>query len=332
MKKIINNPVRYVEDMLEGVLVAYPEQLTSIGEIRNIIRAKKINKVALVSGGGSGHLPLFMGYVGKGLLDGCAVGGVFQSPSVNQIYEITKEVDSGKGVIYIIGNYSGDNMNFDMAGEMAEMDGIQTRKIVGMDDIAAAPQGEEFKRRGIAGIFFVYKCAGAAAERGDSFEEVIRIAEKANSNVRTFGVALSPCIIPEVGHPSFSLEENEMEIGMGIHGEPGVKKCELKQAEPLVNEMMDALLNDISLEKGDDVSVLVNGLGSTPLDELMIIYKTIGARLNEVGVSVFRVYSGEYATSMEMAGFSISLLKLDDELKNCLRAEAKTPFFEQIAF
>lgn len=332
MKKIINDPDRFVDDMMEGVLAAYPDQLKTTGELRNVIRAVKKDKVAIVSGGGSGHLPLFMGYVGEGLLDGCAVGGVFQSPSVNQIYDITKAVDSGKGVVYILGNYSGDNMNFDMSGEMAEIDDIRTAKVVGIDDIAAAPKGEEHKRRGIAGIFFVYKCAGAAAEAGKDFDEVVRIAKKANANIRTFGVALSPSTIPEVGRPSFTIAEDEMEIGMGIHGEPGVRRCKIMKAEPLVNEMLGALFADIELEVHDEVSVLVNGLGATPTEELMIVYRTVAKRLEEKGVKVFKVYNGEYATSMEMAGFSISLFKLDEELKSYLRSEAKTPFFEQVAF
>ncbi len=330
MKKFVNDPVDFVDEMLSGILSAHPDALASCaGYDRNIVRASCGDKVALVTGGGSGHLPLFMGYVGDGLLDGCAVGGVFQSPSADQIYEITKHVDSGKGVIYIYGNYSGDIMNFEMSGEMAEMDDIRTAHVVGNDDVASAPAGEEHKRRGVAGIFFVYKAAGAAAEAGASFDEVLRIAEKAKASVRTMGVALSPCIIPEVGKPMFSIGENEMEIGMGIHGEPGINRSEIQSADSVVDQMMERIMADLNPSSGDEVSVLVNGLGATPKEELYIVYRRIGQLLKEKGISVFHVYVGEFATSMEMAGFSISLIKLDDELKGLLAKPAGTPFFEQ---
>jgi dihydroxyacetone kinase-like protein len=330
MKKFVNTPVDFVDEMLEGILYAHPDQLASCaGYSRNVVRSSCEDKVALVSGGGSGHLPLFMGYVGEGLLDGCAVGGVFQSPSADQIYEITKHVDSKKGVVYIYGNYSGDIMNFEMAGEMAEMDDIRTAHVVGNDDVASAPKGEEHKRRGVAGIFFIYKTAGAAAEQGASFEEVVRIAEKTKMQVRTMGVALSPCIIPEVGKASFSIGDNEMEIGMGIHGEPGIHRSTLQPADLVVDQMMDKILSDLPLSPGDEVSVLVNGLGATPKEELYIVYRKIAQILKQKQVSVFHVYVGEFATSMEMVGFSISLCKLDAELKNLLSIAAKTPFFEQ---
>ncbi len=330
MKKFVNKPDRFVDEMLEGVLAAHPEQMASCaGNKRNIVRAKKGDKVALVSGGGSGHLPLFMGYVGEGLLDGCAVGGVFQSPSADQIYEITKHVDSGKGVIYLYGNYSGDIMNFEMASEMAEMDGIKTAHIVGNDDVASAPKGEEHKRRGVAGIFYIYKTAGAAAEEGADFDDVLRIAEKAKTNVRTMGVALSPCIIPEVGVATFAIGENEMELGMGIHGEPGVSRTTLKSADEVTDTMMATILADAPLSSGEEVSVLINGLGATPKEELYIIYRRVAQILASKDVKVFHAYVGEFATSMEMTGFSISLCRLDAELKRLLAKSARTPFFEQ---
>ncbi len=330
MKKFVNDPVEFVDEMLSGILGAHPESLSSCADYqRNIVRATCGDKVALVTGGGSGHLPLFMGYVGEGLLDGCAVGGVFQSPSADQIYEITKHVDSGKGVIYLYGNYSGDIMNFEMSSEMAMMDDIRTAHVVGNDDVASAPAGEEHKRRGVAGIYFMYKAAGAAAENGASFDEVLRIAEKAKSNVRTMGVALSPCIIPEVGKAMFSLGEDEMEIGMGIHGEPGITRSKLQSADTVVEEMMSMILADLTPVSGDEVSVLVNGLGATPKEELYIVYRKIAQILGDKGIKVFHVNVGEFATSMEMAGFSISLLKLDDELKELISKPAYTPFFEQ---
>jgi len=330
MKKFLNDPVQFVDEMLGGVLAAHPEQLsTCAGNIRNIVRTHKKEKVALVTGGGSGHLPLFMGYVGEGMLDGCAVGGVFQSPSSEQIYEITKSVDSGSGVIYIYGNYSGDIMNFEMSGEMAEFDSIRTAHVVGNDDVASAPKGEEHKRRGVAGIFYIYKTAGAAATQGASFDEVLRVAEKAKSRTRTIGVALSPCIIPEVGKPSFQINDGEMEIGMGIHGEPGIIRTNLQTADEVVDQMVGKILDDIEMSAGSEVSVLVNGLGATPKEELYIIYRRVAEILKEKSIKVFHVYVGEYATSMEMTGFSISLCLLDDELKKLLAFPYKTPFFEQ---
>jgi dihydroxyacetone kinase-like protein len=330
MKKFVNNPVDFVNEFLEGILLAHPDTLSYAGDDKKCITRKHIkDKVALVTGGGSGHLPLFMGYVGEGLLDGCAVGGVFQSPSSDQMFEVTKKVYTGKGVLFIYGNYSGDKMNFEMAGEMADMEDIKTLHVIGADDVASAPKGEEHKRRGVAGIFFVFKTAGAAAEEGKSLEEVKRIADKAAANVRTMGVALSPCIIPEVGKPSFTIGEDEMEIGMGIHGEPGINRSKLAKADEVVGTMMEKILSEGIYAGGDEVSVLVNGLGSTPKEELYLIYRKIYQVLEKEGIKVFRVYVGEFATSMEMAGFSISLFKLDDELKRCLQAPAYSPFFEQ---
>jgi dihydroxyacetone kinase-like protein len=330
MKKIINNPVDFVDEMLEGILLAHPDDLDCVGgEKRCIVRKHIRDKVALVTGGGSGHLPLFMGYVGTGMLDGCAVGGVFQSPSSEQIFEVTKHVNRGKGVLYIYGHYSGDTMNFEMAGEMADMENIKTLHVVGTDDVASAPQGEEQKRRGVAGIFFVYKTAGAVAEKGKALEEVKRIADKASANVRTMGVALSPCTIPEVGKPSFVIADDEMEIGMGIHGEPGISRAKLKTADDIVDTMTEAILKEKFIAPGDEAAVLINGLGSTPKEELYIAYRRLVKILTEKRIKPFKVYAGEFATSMEMAGFSISLLKLDGELKHCLSAPAYTPFFEQ---
>ena len=331
MKKFINAPKDFVDEMLKGIIAAHPDELScAAGNLRCIIRKRIPDKVTLMSGGGSGHLPLFMGYVGHGLLDGCAVGGVFQSPSSEQMLEVTKAINKGKGVLYVYGNYSGDKMNFEMASEMAEMDNIRTLHVVGADDVASAPKGEEHKRRGVAGIFFVFKAAGAAAEEGADLDKVKRVAEKAAASVRTMGVALSPCIIPEVGKASFSLGEDEMEIGMGIHGEPGINRSRLEPVDAAVTKMMDKILEDMPLGGGDVVSVLMNGLGATPKEELYIAYCQVDKMLKNLGVNVFHVYVGEFATSMEMAGFSISVCKLDDELRRLLARPARTPFFEQI--
>jgi dihydroxyacetone kinase-like protein len=335
MKKFLNKPEAFVDEMLEGILAAHPDQLTNVADdLRCIVRANAPvqGKVGLATGGGSGHLPLFLGYVGSGMLDGCSVGGVFQSPSADQMLEVTKAIDSGKGVLYIYGNYGGDIMNFDMATEMAEMEDIRVVSYVAGEDVASAPKGEEGKRRGVAGIFFVYKCAGAAAEEGMDLDDVKRIAEKAGANVRTMGVALSPVIVPEVGKPSFTIGDGEMEIGMGIHGEPGIRRGKLLTADEVVQEMMDKILPDLPYAAGDDVSVLMNGLGATPKEELYVAYRKVAEILGAKGINVFRVYVGEFATSLEMTGFSISVLKLDDELKRLLRAAARTPFFEQAAF
>ena len=331
MKKFLNAPEHFVDDMLKGLYAAHPKRLAyAAGDLRCLMTARPVKgKVALATGGGSGHLPLFLGYVGDGMLDGTAVGGVFQSPSADQMFELTKAIDQGAGVLYIYGNYTGDIMNFDMAAEMAEMENIRVLSVVGNDDAASSIVGEEHKRRGVAGIFFVYKAAGAAAAEGMSLDEVKRAADKARLRVRTMGVALTPCIVPEVGRATFSIAENEMEIGMGIHGEPGIRKGPLRQADAVVDEMMAPLLAELSLGRGDEVAVLVNGLGATPGEELYVLYRRVAEILAERGVNVFHAYVGEFATAMEMAGASISLLHLDDELKRLVARAASTPFFEQ---
>lgn len=333
MKKFLNRPEDFVDEMLQGILAAHPDQLKYVADdLRCIVRADApvASKVGLATGGGSGHLPLFLGYVGEGMLDGCAVGGVFQSPSSEQMLEVTKAINGGKGVLYIYGNYSGDIINFDMAAEMAELEDISVASYVAGEDVASAPKGEEQKRRGVAGIFYVYKCAGAKADEGADLAEVKRIAEKAGASVRTMGVALSPVIVPEVGKPSFTIGEGEMEIGMGIHGEPGIRRGKLLTADEVVQEMMDKIIPDLPFGKGDEVSVLVNGLGATPREELYVAYRKVAEILGQQGISVFKTYVGEFATSLEMTGFSLSVCKLDAELKALLSKAARTPFFEQV--
>jgi dihydroxyacetone kinase-like protein len=331
MKKFINDSDAYVSDMLSGIFEAHSDSLAYADNDMHCVMRKENTKekVSIISGGGSGHLPTFMGYVGKGLLDGCAVGDVFQSPSSAQVYALTTALDHGKGILYLYGNYSGDIMTFDMAAEMAEIDDIEIESILANDDIASAPRTEREKRRGVAGIFYVYKIAGAAAEAGMDLQEVARLARKANDNVGTMGVALSPCIIPAVGKPTFSIAENTMEVGMGIHGEPGIDKTTLKSADEIVDYMLPKILEDISVVSGDRISVLVNGLGGTSLEELYILYRRISEVLKKDDITVVKMYCGEYATSMEMTGFSLSVFKLDDELETLLKTEASTPFFEQ---
>jgi dihydroxyacetone kinase-like protein len=332
MKKFINKAENFVDEMLEGIYLAHPDSLTYVAnDKRCLVRIAKNaqKKVGIATGGGSGHLPLFLGYVGEGMIDGCSVGGVFQSPSSEQMLNVTKSIDTGAGVLYIYGNYGGDIMNFDMAKDMAEMENIHVEQVVVGEDVASATKEHAEKRRGVAGIFFVYKCAGAAANEGLSLEEVKRIAEKAAANVRTMGVALSPNIVPEVGKPQFTLGEDEMEIGMGIHGEPGIRRGKLRTADEIIEEMLPPILEDLPFKQGDEVAVLVNGLGATPKEELYILYRKVGLVLKEKGIKVFKVYVGEFATSLEMAGASISLFRLDEELKYYLSKPAKTPFFEQ---
>jgi len=331
MKKILNDPKNFVSEMLDGLLKAHPDQLTYAGnDVHCIVRADApvMGKVALATGGGSGHLPVFLGYVGKGMLDGCAVGDVFQSPSAEQMLEVTRRIHGGKGVLYIYGNYGGDVMNFDMAAEMAGMEDIEVRTVLVKDDVVSNPDPE--KRRGVAGMVFAFKCAGAKADQGGSLDEVEAVARKALVNLRTMGVALTPCIVPQVGKPTFTLGEEEMEMGMGIHGEPGVSREPLKTADEIATRMLSAIRGELVLGAGDRTAVMVNGLGATPPEELYIVYRKVHDLLTADGVRIHRAYVGEYATSMEMAGCSLTVFKLDDELAALLDHPAHTPFFTQV--
>jgi dihydroxyacetone kinase-like protein len=332
MKKILNNPDEFVAEMLDGLLKAHSDMLGYAGDDPHcIVRADAPveGKVALATGGGSGHLPVFLGYVGKGMLDGCAVGDVFSSPSADQMFEVTQRIHGGKGVVYIYGNYGGDTMNFDMAAEMADMEEIEVRTVLVRDDVASAPPEEAARRRGVAGMVFAFKVAGAKADQGGSLDEVEAAASKALDNIRSIGVALSPCTVPAAGRPTFTIGEDEMEIGMGIHGEPGMKREKLQRADPIAERMLGAIVADMPLARGDRVAVMVNGLGATPPEELYILYRKVHELLTGAGVGIHRAYVGEYATSMEMAGASLTLFKLDDELAALLDAPAETPFFVQ---
>jgi phosphoenolpyruvate---glycerone phosphotransferase subunit DhaK len=332
MKKILNNPEDFVSEMLDGLFKAHPDQLTYAEDIHAVVRADAPveGKVGLATGGGSGHLPVFLGYVGKGMLDGCAVGDVFQSPSSEQMLAVTRRINGGKGVVYIYGNYGGDVMNFDMAAEMADMEDIPTRTVLVKDDVASAPPEEAHRRRGVAGMVFAFKIAGALADRGGSLDEVAAAAEKALANTRTMGMALSPCIVPVVGKPTFTIGEDEMEIGMGIHGEPGMKREKLQTADQIVERMVAAILDDLKPGSGDRLAVMINGLGATPPEELYIMYRKAHEILTGSSLIVHRAYVGEFATSMEMAGASITMLRLDDELAGLLDVPAHTPFFIQV--
>ncbi len=327
MKKIINAPENYTDDMLRGIYAAHPEVKYVNNDLRCYCTAKKVpGKVAIVTGGGTGHLPLFLGYVGEGLLDGCGVGSVFQSPSPEQVYEISKEVDAGAGVLYLYGNYTGDIMTFDMAAEMCEMDDIKTQSIVCADDVNS---GAAEIRRGVAGIFFMYKAAGAKAAQMGDLDAVHAAAQKAKEATRTVGFALTPCVIPEVGKANFSLGENEMAMGMGIHGEPGIWNGPIKTSKEIAEESLKTLLDDMPVAAGEEVAVLINGLGATSIEELYILSNDVSSILKEKGISIYRTYVGEYATSMEMAGASISLCKVDSELKDWIDYPVNTPFYCQ---
>lgn len=332
MKKIINAPEDFVDEFVEGILLAHPDLVKTPGDdLRVLVRADAplAGKVGIVTGGGSGHLPLFKGYVGKGLCSGVAIGNVFSSPSSDQIFQATKAVSGGAGVLYLYGNYGGDVFNFDLASDLAELEDIPTRTVLGRDDVASQPKERKDDRRGVAGILFAYKAAGAAAERGDSLEQVAAITEDVIEHTATIGIGLAPTILPTTGKPSFELPDGEMEIGIGIHGEPGSRRGPLESADQIAEHLTTALVEDLGLKAGSRVAVLVNGLGATPLEELYLLYRKTHQFLTDRGIEIAKNYIGEYATSLEMAGASISLLELNDERLELLRAPARSPFFQE---
>ncbi|QYF72713.1 dihydroxyacetone kinase subunit DhaK [Cryobacterium sp. PAMC25264] len=332
MKKIINDPSSFVDEFVDGILLAHPDLLKAATDDRRVLvraDAPVAGKVGIVTGGGSGHLPLFKGYVGRGLCDGVAIGNVFSSPSSAQVLEATKAVSGGAGVLYLYGNYGGDVFNFDLATDMAELEGISTQTVLGRDDVASQPKERKTDRRGVAGILFAYKAAGAAAERGDSLAQVAAVAEDIIENTATMGIGLSPTILPTTGKPSFELEDGEMEVGIGIHGEPGFLRGALETADQIAERLTERLLADLGIGSGDRVAVLVNGMGATPLEELYLLYRRVHQLLAEQGITIEKNYIGEYATSLEMAGASISLLTLNDERLALLNAPARSPFFQE---
>ena len=329
MKKIINNPSDFVDESIDGLIKSHPDIYALAKDNNKVItRTKKSsNKVGIVTGGGSGHLPVFTGYVGKGLLDACAIGSVFASPSVEQIASAIRNANNGSGVLCVLGNYGGDVMNFEMACEIVESEGIKTKTVIVADDIASAREEEKIKRRGIAGMIFVFKTAGAVSETGASLDDVFQTATEANSNIRTLGVALSPCILPEAGKPTFEISDDEIEIGMGIHGEPGIKREKLKSANLIVDDLLERIIKDAKLNDKDQVSIMINSLGATPLEELYIISKRVNENLEKKNIKNIKSYVGRYATSMEMAGMSITILKLTENLKKYLFAPSECPFW-----
>lgn len=331
MKKLMNEPGAYVDEMLDGLCAAHPDTYRRAGESGRVIARATPGfegKVGIVSGGGSGHLPLFTGYVGEGLLDACAIGNVFAGPTVGDCIDAMHAADRGAGVLRLYGNYGGDRMNFDMAGELTGLDGLNSETVLVTDDVASASIEESSKRRGVAGIVYAYKIAGARAEqRGATLGDVAGAARKAVAACRTIGVALTPCIVPEVGTPSFTIDDGDIEMGMGIHGEPGIWRGKLKPADALADEMLERLLADLDVGAGERVSVMLNSLGATPHEELYILYRAIAGRLDKKRVTVVAPLVGRYATSMEMTGASLTIQRLDAELEALLRAPARCPFW-----
>ena len=323
MTKIINDPEHVVSEMLAGIEIS-DSSLKYIPGFEVIARREpNKEKVAIISGGGSGHEPAHAGYVGRGMLDAAVAGNVFASPSPDRILEAIHQVGGDKGVLMVIKNYSGDIMNFSMAAELAEMEGYKVMSVVTRDDVAVPESTYSTGRRGIAGTVFVHKIAGAAAEAGRSLEEVRDVAQKVIDNTRSMGMAMSPCILPGVGKPGFVLADDEIEVGMGIHGEPGVERTSVKTSKELAEILCGHILADMDFS-GSDCAVMVNGLGGTPLMELYILTNDVNALLREKGINPVRWYVGNYMTSLEMSGCSVSLLRLDDEMKAYLDAPAHT--------
>nr|WP_276314820.1 dihydroxyacetone kinase subunit DhaK [Rhizobium changzhiense] len=320
-KKLINSGADAVDEMLQGILAAHPRHLYAVEDMPRAIIARdgpRRGKVGLVIGGGSGHEPTFLGFVGKGLADAAAIGNVFASPPPDPIIACAMAVDGGAGVLFMYGNYAGDVMNFDMAAEMLALDEIEVRTVLTTDDVASAPADQRDKRRGVAGNVFIFKAAGAACDLLYSFDDVERAARHANARTYTMGVALSPCSLPQTLRPNFLIGQGEMEIGMGIHGEPGVAREPLKPADAVTDELMDSILREMKADRGDRVAVLVNSLGSTPMMELYIMMRRVKSRLDDAGLVIHTSLVGNYCTSLEMAGASITVMHLDDELQRLI--------------
>lgn len=324
MQKVINNPQKVVDEMLEGYLKVYSDIIERTGNPR-VIKYNRVpidGKVGIVTGGGSGHKPAFIGYIGKNMVDAVAVGEIFSSPPAQMFYDAFKEADSGRGVACLYGNYAGDIMNVKMAIEMAENDGIEVKTVVANDDVPSAPIEQREKRRGVAGEVLMWKVGGAKAAMGADLDGVVAAAQKAINSTRSMGIGLSPCAIPEVGHPNFTIEEGKMEVGIGHHGEPGIEVADLEPAADMAKRMCDIILPDLPFKSGDEVVVLISGLGSTPLMELFILYNDVSKILEERGIGVYHPYVNNYFTSMEMAGVTLTVIKLDEELKECIDYES----------
>ena len=326
MQRIINDPDYVVEDMLKGFVKAHKGFILQDGNPR-VIKSKfagEKGRVGIVTGGGSGHKPAFIGYAGKNLVDAVAAGEIFSSPSAQSFYDAFKAADGGSGVACLYGNYAGDNMNVKMAIDMAQDDGITVKTVVANDDVPSAPKAERNKRRGVAGEIFMWKVGGAKAAQGAPLDEVIAAAQKAVDNTRSMGVGLAPCTIPAVGHPNFQIADGTMEMGIGHHGEPGTRVAELKTAAETAKMTLDVILPDLPFEKGDETAVLVSGLGATPVMEQYIFFNEVEQILSGGGISIYRSWVGNYFTSLEMMGITLTVMKLDAELKELLDMECKS--------
>jgi len=324
MKKFVNDPKQFVPQMLKGIALANPDTITYVPEYNLIMRADapNHNKVSIVQGSGSGHEPAHVMVVGPGMLDAACPGDVFAAPPSDYVYQTAKIVASDKGVLLLVNNYTGDRMAFEMAQEMAEADGIKVTTLFINDDVAVQDSTWTVGRRGVAGNFFVIKAVGAKSEQGASLEEVKAIGEKVNSVTRTMGIALSACTPPAKGSPLFELGEDEIEVGVGIHGEPGRRRAKLVSADEIVDELLGAVVPDLPYASGDRVALMINGLGGTPISELYLLYGIAAEKLAGMGITVAKSYVGEYCTSLEMAGASLTLVKLDDEIEALLEAPA----------
>jgi phosphoenolpyruvate---glycerone phosphotransferase subunit DhaK len=325
MKKFVNDPRQFVPEMLKGIALANPDTLRYVPEYNLIMRtdAPDDAKVSVIQGSGSGHEPAHVMIVGKGMLDAACPGDVFAAPPMDYVLETSKLLASPRGVLHIINNYTGDRMAFDMGREMAEAEGVRIETLLVDDDVAVADSTYTIGRRGVAGNFFVIKVVGAAAEAGADIEELVRLGNKVNSVTRTMGMALTSCTPPAKGSPLFALGDDEMEIGVGIHGEPGRRREKLADANTIVDELLEAVVTDLPYARGDDVALMINGLGGTPISELYLLYGRAHEQLESRGIHVRRNYVGEYCTSLDMAGASVTLVKLDDEIVNGLAAPAE---------
>jgi dihydroxyacetone kinase-like protein len=324
VKKFVNDPQQFVPEMLKGIALANPDTLRYVPDYNLIMRADSPSddKVSIIQGSGSGHEPAHVMAVGPGMLDAACPGDVFSAPPSDYVYETTKLLNSAKGVLHIINNYTGDKMAFDMGKELAEAEDIQVGTVVVDDDVSVKDSTWTVGRRGVAGNFFVIKALGAASARGDDLDSLVALGERVNSVTRSMGMALTSCTPPAKGSPLFELGDDEIEMGVGIHGEPGRSREKLRGANEIIDEMLEAVVSDLPYESGDEVALMINGLGGTPISELYILYGHAHERLAERGIDVARNYVGEYCTSLDMAGASITLVKLDDELKELLAAPA----------
>ena len=327
MRKFLNDPNNFVKEMIEGVHLANPGKFKLVPEFNLLYRSDRPDnsKVSIVQGSGSGHEPAHIMAVGPGMLDAASPGAVFAAPPVDTCLACIEHLKSDAGVLVLINNYQGDRMSWDMAIEMAQAQGIKVEKFIISDDVAVPNSTYSIGRRGVAGNFFVIKACGAAAERGASLDDLLKLAGKVNDNVRSMGVALSSCTPPLKGAPLFDIAEDEMEFGIGIHGEPGRRRDKTKAADAIVDEMFDAIAGDLPFNKGDRVAVMINGLGGTPISELYLLYRRAAQRCEQAGLTIVRNYVGEYCTSLEMAGASLTLLRLDKELEDLLAAPAEIP-------